>query len=174
MGDAFERELKRLLANDEKTMTNMLKTCDEDERRGYLSIDRYPFVVIRAAGSLGVDLVAIRGDLALPIEVKSSAEDTLRFSRNQRLSEQAQRMKDDCELADLVPIYAFRLKGMRGDPWRVFTLETSPISGRLGLIQRRLPSIEENAKGNLIMRWNDGMKLSRFIEYLAFLSTGGE
>ncbi len=170
MGDAFERELKRLLSYEDKAMGTMLKTCDADETRGYRTLDRYPFVVIRAAGSLGVDLVAIRGDLALPIEVKSSATDTLRFSRNQRLTEQADHMRDECLRADLVPIYAFRLKGRRGDPWRIFTLPMDSVEGRLGLIQRRLPTIEENGNGNLIMRWNDGMKLSRFIEYLAFLS----
>lgn len=174
MGDTFERELKALLSGDGRTLERMVKTCNEDERRGYMSILKRPFLVIRAAGSLGMDLVAIWGDLALPIEVKSSKTEVFWFSNSQRLIEQAATMREDCGRTGLVPIYAFRLKGHRGDPWRVFSLPVAETGGRLGLVQRRLPALEESSKGNLIMRWGDGMKLSQFIEYLISISTPPE
>ena len=109
-GDTYERELKGLLSGDKKVIEKMIRTCDEKETAWYRSLIDNPFLVIRAAGSLGVDLVALRWDYSFPIEVKSSSEDTLHFSKSPRLMEQANRMKDDCDSAHLLPIYAFRLK----------------------------------------------------------------
>ncbi|MCL2607941.1 MAG: Holliday junction resolvase [Methanomassiliicoccaceae archaeon] len=166
-GDRYERELKHLLAGDEKTVKAMMKTCDDNEKRGYSMIMDNPFVVIRAAGSLGVDLVALRWDFSFPIEVKSSAEDSLRFTKNYRIMEQAEKMAEDCKRSSLIPIYAFRLKGYRGDPWRVFALPTdNMLKGKVRLVQRTVPPIGTNSNGNLVMKWDDGMKLSKFIEYL--------
>jgi len=166
-GDRYERELKHLLAGDEKTVKTMMKTCDDTEKRGYAMIMECPFVVIRAAGSLGVDLVALRWDFSFPIEVKSSADDSLRFTKNHRIIEQADKMAEDCKRSSLIPIYAFRLKGYRGDPWRIFALPTDDIlKGKMRLVQRTIPPIGTNSNGNLVMRWEEGMKLSKFIEYL--------
>ena len=53
-GDVYERELKGLLSGDKKTIDKMIKTCDDSERKNYLSLMEDPFMVIRAAGSLGV------------------------------------------------------------------------------------------------------------------------
>jgi Holliday junction resolvase len=174
-GDRYERELKHLLAGDEKTVKNMIKTCGDAEKEAYLSIMENPFVVIRAAGSLGVDLVALRWDFSFPIEVKSFSEDTLRFSRNPRLAEQAENMIAECGRASLIPVYAFRLKGVKGDPWRIFTLPVlSGLKGRMELIRKRIPEIEMSANGNFIMRWENGMKLSRFIDYMnTLMDTSG-
>jgi Holliday junction resolvase len=169
MGDIYERELKALLGGDEKVLTRMIKTCDEREKEGYLSIRKRPFMVVRAAGSLGIDLVALWGDLALPIEVKSSKNDVFWFSNSPRLLEQAKSMTETCSRSGLVPIYAFRLKGVRGDPWRVFSLPVRETEGRLALLQRKVPVPEHSGKGNMIMRWQDGMKLSEFIEYMIHL-----
>jgi len=166
-GDRYERELKYLLAGDEKAVKNMIKTCDSAEKCAYTSIIDNPFVVIRAAGSLGVDLVALRWDLSFPIEVKSSAEGVLRFSRNPRLAEQAEKMICECQRASLIPIYAFRLKGHRGDPWRIFSLPLGDtLKGRMRLVQRTIPQVEMSSNGNFIMKWDHGMKLSKFIEYV--------
>jgi Holliday junction resolvase len=171
-GDRYERELKNLLAGDEKAIRTMIKTCDDCERRAYISVMDNPFVVIRAAGSLGVDLVALRWDFSFPIEVKSSSDDILRFSKNPRLGEQAEKMIDECQRSSLIPIYAFRLKGLRGDPWRIFALPMGGLlKGRVGIIQKTIPLIEANSNGNFIMRWENGMKLSKFVEYLTSLST---
>ena len=171
MGEIYERELKNLLCGDEKALQKMTRTGDADEKNGYMLLKDNPFLVIRAAGSLGVDLVALRWDFSFPIEVKSSQTDVLRFSSNPRLSEQADRMALDCSRSCLIPMYAFRLKGFKGDPWRVFSLPMErELEGRMGLLQRRIPAIELNQNGNYIMRWQDGLKLSKLLSYLDYVS----
>ena len=165
-GDTYERELKALLAGDEKAVAKMVKTCNAMETAAYNTMLMEPFLVIRAAGSLGVDLVALRWDFSFPIEVKSSSDQVLHFSRSQRLIEQADTMLGECKRCHLVPIYAFRLKGFRGDPWRVFTIPTDhEFKGRHSVLYRRLPKLEVSNSGNYIMRWEEGMKLSDFLMY---------
>jgi len=171
MGRIFERELKGILRGDEDMLTRVTKTCDDDERESYYRIRERPFMVIRGAGSMGIDLVAIRSDLSLPIEVKSSVNDVLRFSRSEKLAVQAHVMMDDCKRVGLMPIYAFRFKRQRGDAWRIFTLDVGPINGRLKLVYDKLPKVAPSREGNLIMRWHDGMPLSKFIDYLTTLSS---
>ena len=128
-GDTYERELKALLAGDRKAVERMVKTCNAMETAAYNTMLLEPFLVIRAAGSLGVDLVALRWDFSFPIEVKSSSEPVMHFSKSQRLVEQADTMLGECKRCHLVPIYAFRLKGFRGDPWRVFHPDRSSVQG---------------------------------------------
>lgn len=168
-GDIYERELKYLLSGDQKTIVKMVKTCDANERASYESTMKKPFIVVRAAGSLGIDLVALRGDFSFPIEVKSSSDDTIHFSRNARLTEQAQVLREDCMRSGLLPIYAYRLKGVRGDPWRVFSIPIEgKLSGALGLLQRKIPAMDMSNNGNYIMRWGAGIKLSELLEYMEF------
>lgn len=167
-GNIYERELKYVLSGDKKTITQMIKTCSEDECRSYNLMLEDPFLVVRAAGSLGVDLVALRWDFSFPIEVKSSAEEVMHFSRNPRLAEQADKMKRSCFRSSLLPIYAFRLKGVRGDPWRIFTMPSDEeIKGRNEHLRRILPKMEVTGKGNYIMRWNEGMKLCDLLTYMS-------
>ncbi|MDD3233278.1 MAG: Holliday junction resolvase [Candidatus Methanomethylophilus sp.] len=169
-GDIYERELKYLLEGDSKTLTKMSKTCNQAERDAYNQMTEAPFLVIRAAGSLGVDLVALRWDFSFPIEVKSSVGDTLHFSKNERLNDQAERMMDTCARSHVLPIYAYRLKGYRGDPWRIFTIPSEPLRGRAGLLQEKIPKLEMTKGGSFVMRWNDGMKLSDLLSYTGLSS----
>jgi Holliday junction resolvase len=171
MGRIFERELKGILRADEDMLARVTKTCNDSERGSYYKICEKPFMVIRGAGSLGVDLVAIRSEISLPIEVKSSVSDVLRFSRNEKLAIQAREMMDDCRRVGLMPVYAFRYKRQRGDAWRIFTLDVGPLNGRLKLVYNRLPKITPSKDGNLIMRWEEGMPLNKFIDYLVTLSS---
>ena len=158
-GDTYERELKALLAGDKRAVERMVKTCNAMETAAYNTMLLEPFLVIRAAGSLGVDLVALRWDF-------SSSEPVMHFSKSQRLVEQADTMLCECKRCHLVPIYAFRLKGFRGDPWRVFTIPTDhQYKGRHSVLYRRLPKLDTSSSGNYIMRWEDGMKLSDFLLY---------
>jgi len=167
-GDLYERELKYVLSGDKKVISQMIKTCNEDESRSYSLMLSDPFLVVRAAGSFGVDLVALRWDFSFPIEVKSSAEETMHFSRNPRLTEQAAKMKKACCGPNLLPIYAFRLKSMRGDPWRVFTIPTEDeLKGKNELLRKIIPKMEVTGNGNYIMRWGDGMKLCDLILYMS-------
>ncbi len=166
MGSDYERELKKILTADPKGLRKAIKGCSIEEELGYLSIEKHPFVVVRAAGSFGVDLVAVRGDISFLIEVKSSQSPVFRFSRSQRLQEQAEEMLEICRRSSLFPVYAYRLKGVRGDAWRIFTREVEGLTGKARIIHARLPKIEISRNGNMIMRWEDGMKLSELIEYL--------
>ena len=123
--------------------------------------------MIRAAGSLGIDLVAVRGDVSFLIEIKSSNTDTLHFSTMAgKLQQQAESMQANCEKTKTLPLYAFRLKNFRGDSWRIFTMNVSSLEGRLGIVHRRLPVLERSKNNNYIMRWHHGMPLSEFITYL--------
>lgn len=162
----FERELKGILQGDELVLRRATHTCSPEEKAAYFKIKDKPFIVIRAAGSFGVDLVAIRGDISFPIEVKSSTSDTLRFSRSERLKLQAEEFMMMCRRSNLIPVYAYRLKNFRGDTWRIFTVEVEKVKGILGIVYRRLPKVERTKDGNIVLRWKKGMPLSKFIDYL--------
>jgi len=163
----YERELKNILEGETETLIKITKTCTAIEKDNYSKISDKPFVVIRAAGSFGVDLVATRGDISFLTEVKTSFEDTLHFSSvGGKLQKQAETMKKLCEKTKTLPIYAFRTKGKHGDSWRIFTFDIDGLEGRISVLHRRLPKLEKSKSGNFVMRWNEGMPLSDFINYL--------
>lgn len=170
-GDTYERELKYLLSGETKAVTRMVKTCNDEETQAYCSMIDNPFLVIRAAGSLGVDLVALRWDFSFPVEVKSSDNDTLYMSKTARLIEQAQTMLESCDKSHVIPIYAYRLKGVKGDPWRIFTIPSdNELKGHAALLKKKIPALDISRNGNFIMRWNDGLKLSDFLKYVGMSS----
>ena len=163
----YERELKGILEGDTKIISKVTKTCSTLEKDNYFKISTRPFVVVRAAGSFGIDLVAARGDVSFLTEVKTSVDDTLHFSRmSGKPQKQAENMIKTCEKTKTLPIYAFRTKGFRGDSWRIFTLEFFGLEGRLSVVHNRLPKIKRSKSGNFVMRWDEGMPLSNFISYL--------
>jgi Holliday junction resolvase len=163
----YERELKNILEGQTKTLSKITKTCNTIEKMNYLKILDKPFAVIRAAGSFGVDLVAARGDISFLTEVKTSNRDILHFSSvGGSLQKQAETMKDICEKTKTLPIYAFRTKGHRGDSWRIFSLNINGLEGRTSILHKRLPKLKKSKNGNFVMKWNEGMSLSDFINYL--------
>jgi Holliday junction resolvase len=163
----YERELKGILEGEAKILTKITKTCSALEKDNYSKISDKPFAVVRAAGSLGVDLVATRGDISFLTEVKTSIGDTLHFSSvSGKLQKQAETMIEMCEQTKNLPIYAFRTKGYRGDSWRIFTMDVNGLEGRASVLHKRLPKIEKSKSGNFVMRWKEGMPLSDFISYL--------
>ena len=163
----YERELKGILEGETKILDKITKTCSVLEKNNYSKIVEKPFAVIRAAGSLGVDLVATRGDISFLTEVKTSVSDKLHFSSvSGKLQEQAESMIKTCEKTKTLPIYAFRTKGKRGDSWRIFTLDIKGLEGRTNVLHKRLPKIKKSKSGNFVMRWGEGMPLSDFISYL--------
>ncbi len=165
----YERELRGVLSGDEEMLAHLTKTCSEEERRDYYSILDIPFMVVRAGGSLGIDLIAIRGEVSFPIEVKSSKKNVVYFSDEERLTEQAETMIEMCTMSGVIPLYAFRLKGERGDKWRIFTLDIRKLNKKQCVLNRRLPHIQTTAHGNYKMDWCQGMPLHRFIAYLKHL-----
>lgn len=163
----YEREIKGILEGDKKIINKIIKSCNIIEKNNYNKIYDKPFVVIRAAGSFGIDLVAVRGNISFLLEVKSSIQDTIHFSSiNGKLQKQAKDMQNICEKTKTLPIYAYRIKNFRGDSWRLFTLDIQNIEGRLKLLHNILPKIEKSKKGYYVMRWNQGISLSNFILYL--------
>lgn len=135
------------------------------ERAAYLSSRDRPFLVVRAAGSLGADLVALRHDLSFLVEVKSSKQAHIHFSDSLRLREQVAEIRAQCERSGVLPIYAFRRKGVRGgDPWRLFTLPGMRLYGPVADLAAALPQIEKTAKGNDVLHWENGMPLASFLE----------
>ena len=63
-------------------------------------------------------------------------------------------------------IYAYRLKSVHGDPWRVFTIPSDhDFRGRHSTLYRKMPKLDVSSSGNYIMRWENGMKLSDFLMY---------
>ncbi|MBS3778243.1 MAG: Holliday junction resolvase [Candidatus Thermoplasmatota archaeon] len=166
-GSQYEREFRSILEADETLLEKITKSCSAMEKENYFRVIDKPFAVIRAAGSLGVDLVAVRGDISFLVEIKTSSADTLHFSTMAgKLQQQAESMKAICEKTATLPLYAYRLKRHRGDSWRIFTVDHTTLQGRLRILHQRLPLLARSAKGNYIMRWDDGMPLSDFLDYL--------
>jgi Holliday junction resolvase len=164
----YERELKGILQGDSEILQTITRTCTEEEKNNFYKIKNTPFLVIRSAGSLGVDIMAVRGDFSFPIEVKSSVYKKIRMSQSARLKEQAAKFEESCKKASLFPIYAFRLKRIRGDSWRIFTLEVNEdnLFGRLKRVYRRLPKAHKSRDGYYILNWEEGMPLNEFIDYI--------
>ena len=126
-------------------------------------------MVVRAGGSLGIDLIAIRGEISFPIEVKSSKKDVLYFSDEGRLTEQANWIQNECEASKVLPLYAYRLKGVRGDKWRIFTMEIDGLSKKQKVIYRKIPTLNETVHGNYKMDWDEGIPLNELLSYLKYL-----
>jgi Holliday junction resolvase len=167
MSSVYEREMKGILEGEEKILSKITKTCSALEKNSYYLTKQKPFSVVRAAGSFGVDLVALRGDISFLMEIKSSATDTLHFSSvDGKLQRQAEKMCKECEKTKTLPIYAFRLKSHGGDAWRLFSMDIAQLEGRAKILHNRLPKLPLSKNGNFIMRWEEGLPLADFISYL--------
>jgi len=167
MGSNYERELKSILHGDVSAIEKITKSLDQIIKMSYEKVISKPFLVLRAAGSLGCDLVALRHDVAFPIEVKSSIERKFMFSaQSGRPALQAKQFALDCSRAGLMPIYAFRLKNAGEDPWRIFTLPNISVDGRLRIVYSKIPQICTTKSGNYIMAWENGMPLHKFLDFI--------
>lgn len=165
MGAIYERELKGILGGDERVLSGLMRSLDPSEMVSYTGAKVTPFLVVRAAGSLGADLVALRHDVSFLLEVKSSKNDLLHFSDSPRLTEQIDVIRAQCERSGVLPLYAYRLKGVRGDAWRLFSLPGMNLSGRARLLYDRLPKIDKTVNGNHVLRWTNGMPLAKFLTW---------
>lgn len=184
MASTYERELRYLLAGRTDAVEPMVDRVAREDPKAAVKLRRvldHPFFVLRSAGSLGIDLVALRGEISFPIEVKTSNEAVVRLSRSKRSKEQAEELTRDCLEAGLVPLYAYRRRDMRdGDPWRVFLMTTPELTEwnaegyyRYSLLYRKMmregrcADISED--GNYILRWDEGWPLYDFVYYVADL-----
>lgn len=168
MSSVYERELKGILSGEEDALRKVTRSLPPEQAASYLKARHRPFLVVRGAGSLGVDLVALRGDVSFPIEVKSASKDLIHFADGgKRNQDQADAMSRECSRASVIPLYAYRLKGgPRGDPWRVHTLPTENLPPRISVLYDRIPKVSRTASGNYVLRWQEGLPLAKFVEYL--------
>ena len=164
MSSKYERELRQVLAGLTKGVDSIIKSCNEIEKAKMRLIEKRPFLVVRAAGS-GIegsgDLLALRGDICFPIEVKSSKEARLYLSG--RTVEQYNSLVYEGNRSCLMPLYAYRLKGVRGDSWRVFRVETETLHGKLRKLEPSIPSLPLTRNGKPYLNWEDGLPLNEFI-----------
>ena len=164
MAGQYERELRAVLAGIPKGVDAVTRSCDAIAKAKAMQVIDGPFLVVRAAGS-GMegsgDLLALRGDLCFPIEVKTSKKAKLYLSG--RTWDQYQAMIYEGQRCDLMPLYAYRLKGVRGDSWRIFRVEVGKLSGRLGMLTRRIPALPVTRNGKPFLDWDQGMPLHKFL-----------
>tara|TARA_B110000902_G_C14167635_1_gene535594 strand:- start:439 stop:1116 length:678 start_codon:yes stop_codon:yes gene_type:complete len=160
----YERELRQVLAGVPKGVEAVIRSCDPVEKQKMRQVFHRPFLVVRAAGS-GMegtgDLLALRGDLCFPIEVKSTRAKKLYLSGRTKLQYEA--MVVEGERCHLMPLYAHRQKGVRGDSWRIFRVETNNLSGRLRQLEKSIPPFPTTRNGSVYLNWEDGMPLHAFV-----------
>jgi|TARA_B110000305_G_scaffold150091_1_gene166563 Holliday junction resolvase len=160
----YERELRQVIAGVPAGVEAVIKSCTEQQKEKMrLAITR-PFLVVRAAGS-GMegsgDLLALRGDICFPIEVKTTKASKLYLSG--RTMAQYLAMVNEGQRCNLMPLYAHRRKGIRGDSWMIFRVETNNLKGRLRQLAKSIPPFPLNRNGTPYLNWDDGMPLHKFI-----------
>ena len=167
-GSAYERELLHVLAGSSDGVDAVTRSCSPEERVRMRSIIEAPFLVVRApgSGSEGTgDLLVLRGDAAFPIEVKCSKEPRLYLSG--RTLDQHDALVATGERTGLMPLYAYRLKGTRGDSWRIFRVETSHVSGHMERLVAHVPLLPLTSRGRPHLDWDQGLPLNRFVHLLS-------
>ena len=164
MASSYERELRAVLAGSPAGVRAVTRSCTELERARAMQVVQRPFLVVRVAGS-GMDgsgdIIALRGDLCFPIEVKTRADKKVYFSG--QTQDQLDAMKEIGEKCGLMPLYAHRLKGVRGDSWRIFRVETSTLTGRLATLSKRIPTLPLTRTGKAHLDWDQGLPLHQFL-----------
>ena len=168
IGGAYERELRSVLAGEEKGVRAITRSCSETERAQAMQICQRPFLVVRApgSGSEGTgDLLALRGDMCFPIEVKSSKKSKLYLSGRTVLQYQA--LEEIGIRCSIQPFYAYRLKGVRGDSWRIFRVKTEGLTGKLRLLARTVPELPLTRNGTPYLDWEKGLPLHKFLSLIS-------
>lgn len=162
----YERELRSLLAGEPASVRAYARLLPPTGRSEFERLIDLPFLVIRGAGSLGLDLVAMRWGLSFPIEVKASSEPVIRFTAaSGRANLQLEAHRRAIARAGLAVLYAYRRLGIRSEEsWRVFLGSTPPATGILRFLCRDLPPVGRTREGNGVLRWEEGQRLSHFLE----------
>ena len=167
MSSLYERELRAVLAGDPDGVRAVTRSCNSSEKARAMQVIRRPFLVVRAAGSGAAgtgDLLAVRGDISFPIEVKANKERRIYLSG--RTWVQHEELREAGEMCGLMPLYGFRLKGVRGDSWRILRIETTSLQGKLAVIARRVPALPLTRNGRPYLDWDEGLPLHRFLSLL--------
>jgi Holliday junction resolvase len=161
-GSVYERELKGILGGETDKLER-IKWIDNDLKE---RINKRPFLVVRAAGSHGFDIIIIRDDISIPIEIKSSKERVINFSSSSKRSQiQAEYYVELLQRTKVMPIYAFRTKSVGGDPWRIFTFDLE-YTKNYRILSEIIPKLEKTKSGSYTMKWDKGLSFTSFLEYL--------
>ena len=164
MSSIYERELRSVLAGEEKGVRAVTRSCTESQRAQTMQVCQRPFLVVRApgSGSEGTgDLLVLRGDMCFPIEVKSSKKSRLYLSGRTVLQYQA--LVNIGEKCGLQPFYAYRLKSVRGDSWRIFRVNVDNLTGKSRRLASRVPALPLTRNGTPHLDWEKGLPLHKFI-----------
>lgn len=165
-GSIYERELAGILSGHKPHLDKFLARLPAEDRFLVSTIGDKPFFVTRSAGSLGADLIALRNDFSMVIEVKSSLKKTIAFSEaSGKRQEQAERLNRLCSEAGLFLMYAFRLKSIRGDGWRLYSVMGEP-KGKQLLLYNLLPKVSSTKGNNYMIKWDEGLPLVKLIKYV--------
>ncbi len=169
---AYERELRSLLEGEPSAVRAYARALDPELRASFERLTQEPFLVIRGAGSLGFDLVALRREFAFPLEVKASSEPQIRFTAaSGRADAQLAAHREAVGRVGLTVLYAYRRLGLRNEEsWRIFLASPLPEWGILKVLCRRLPPVSTTREGHGILRWEEGLPLSRFLDQVRFLT----
>ncbi|MGA8543185.1 MAG: Holliday junction resolvase [Thermoplasmata archaeon] len=159
------------MQGDPIAVRSYARSLPPEERASFEQLTTEPFLVIRGAGSLGFDLVALRREFAFPLEVKASSDDVIRFTAaSGRADAQLAAHRAAVGRVGLTVLYAYRRLGRRSEePWRVFLASPVPEWGVLRAICRRLPPVNTTREGHGILRWQEGMPLSQFLVKVRYL-----
>jgi Holliday junction resolvase len=167
MASQYERELRAVLIGSPDGVRAVTRSCNAAEKARAMQVIRRPFLVVRAAGS-GIagagDLLAVRGDISLPIEVKTTKDKKVYLAG--RTWEQYLDLQKAGERCGLMPIYAMRLKGVRGDSWRILKVDTTNLTGSISIIARRIPSLPLTKNKRPHLDWDVGLPLHKFLALL--------
>lgn len=146
-------------------MRSYARSLPSSERVEFEKIIDQPFLVVRGAGSLGFDLVAMRWSLSFPIEVKASSDDAIHFTAaSGRANAQLAAHRAAIARVGLSVLYAYRRIGLRSaEPWRIYRGSDATGRGVLALVCRGLPPLSTTREGNAVLRWEEGQALSRFL-----------
>jgi len=165
----YERELEGILSGEKHIIDYVTQTCSSEEKERYQKIRDIPFIAIRSAGSFKFDLLALRGSVSFVIEVKSSKNKRLYFGSSPQLIKQLNRIEERCTAVKTLPFIAYRLKGERGEKWKLFTMEIEGLSKKYRILNKKVPKLEKTKSETFKMEWEKGMPLNEFIGYLSKL-----
>ena len=73
-----------------------------------------------------------------------------------------------------MPLYAYRLKGVRGDSWKIFRVETETLHGKLRKLAPFIPSLPLTRNGKPYLKWEKGLALNEFIALICSQTKSSE
>lgn len=160
-GSDYERELKKILMGDEEEIDSVCRTLSDSVETSYKKMVGNPFLVVRGAGSLGIDLIVMGYGFYFALEVKSSGDEVIHFSDDERLGEQADELVELSREREVPVFYPQRLKTQKHrERWVIHRVDTD-ISDVEGV---EIPVIGRTVHGNRKLEFEGGLPLSRFID----------